>query len=289
MLDIRTFRSTKRVRVDLYRRYKHADPATKKAKFSYKLLGSFPLQEGYSNDLLELLQPEEAIQLKNWLADVRFAERFGVEADELEKLTIQVPKKFYDALTRLSVECKRVGIDFIPDEVMLQSLFKKAKSIQQKIDKINGFNSGILDNLTADDQEEKQMDTESFTLFKALLDLPQSIGKTCTELEITAKKLGKEKRIPPPQLKEWAHEMPGRNPNKRIKKWAYAIAIDVLQQHDINPLNIVKPDKVAEYWAFSKQESLSLQEAQKQFLKSFSVSKDTRQVVVDAITAVYEK
>jgi hypothetical protein len=295
MLDIRTFRSRRKgVRVDLYRKYKHTDVITGKVKFSYKQLGSFSLSEGYHPELIERLQPEEIIQLQNWLAEARFGEQFNVPADELMKCTLHLPSVLYEALTQLYIECKRVEIDFIPYQVMLDALLYKAKLVQRKLDHINGFNSGILERIGIDTQalpkeaEISSLPKESHLLFKALLDLKQPLGKICDQLEAAAQHYGKQQRIPPAQLREWAGDLPHRNPNKRIKKWAYVIAMDVLQQQGINPLTIETPELVARYWAVQQQSKYTLEAAKQEFIQRFAVPDALRQTVLDIITQVYK-
>lgn len=296
MLDLRTYRSERNgIRVDVLRKYRHIDDA-EKTKFSYKQIGSFLLSEGYQSELLELLQPEEVMQLQNWLAETRFAEQFNTEADELAKFVVRMPQQVNDALMRLYIEAKRVDIEFIPSQVMLDSLLHKAKLVQHKLDKINGFNSGILecigidtDQIIGENKKQELIDVESRTLFKALLDLDQPIGKTCTELEEVAKQYGKQQRIPPPQLREWGGDMASRNPNKRIKKWCYAIAIDVLLKHGINPIGVAPAERVATYWAIQRLERFTLEEAQKKFIKDFHVPTDSRALVVAAIESVYRR
>jgi hypothetical protein len=151
MIDIRTFRSKRNgIRVDLFRKYKHADPKTKKVTFSFKQLGSFSLADGYPPDLSELLQPDETIQLQNWLAECDFAAQFETEADDLAKYTIRMPAKVYEALTRLYAEAKRAKVHFVPNKVMLDALLDKAKAVQQKVDKINRFKGGILESVGID-------------------------------------------------------------------------------------------------------------------------------------------
>ena len=145
------------------------------------------------------------------------------------------------------------------------------------------------DTIIHDDKQKELLDEESKILFKTLLDLGQPLGKICTELEEAARRYGKIKKIPPPQLREWAGDMPNRNPDKRIRKWCYAIAIDVLQQHGINPITIAAPEKVAEYWAIQRQETHSLKQAIEQFIKNFHVSDDKKSIVIDSITQVYKK
>ncbi|CAN5425402.1 hypothetical protein BH10PSE19_BH10PSE19_04630 [soil metagenome] len=297
MLDIRTFRSERKgIRVDLYRRYKLSDPSTGKAKFTYKQVGSFPLAQGYSSELLEILQPDEILQLKNWLAETALGEQFNTGADELVKFTVRMPQTVYDALMHLYIEAKRVNIEFIPNQVMLDSLLHKAKLVQHKLDKINGFNSGILEKIGINTEqiiskENKQelIDIESRVLFKTLLELKQPLSKTCTELEQAAKLIGKEQRIPPPKLQEWAGAMPSHNQNRLIKKWCYAIAIDVLQQHGIDPLTLIPPEKVAMYWAIQQQQRYTLEEAQKKFTQTFNVPNEMVATVKDTIKTVYQR
>lgn len=291
MLEIRTFRSRRRgIRVDLLRKYRHTDPDTHKVRFSFKQVGSFSLLEGYKSELLELLQPDEILQLQNWLAETHFAEHFDLEADALEKISIRFPGTLLEALNKLYLEAKRIDIEFIPHKIMLQALLNKAQLVQQKIDKINGFPSHILETVGIDTQKSHTVTQEELAdraLFKALLTLNSNIGKTCTEVERAAKKYGKHQRIPPPQLREWAGDIPSRNTEKRIKKWCYAVAIDVLQEHGQNPANIIPAERIAIYWALQKQESLTLEEAQKMFIQLFSIPSEKQSQVQEAISDVY--
>lgn len=295
MLDIRTVKSSKKgIRVNIYRKYRTIDSKTNKVKFQFKQIGSFLLSEKdkLKKELLELINDDELIQLNNWLAETEFAKLFNVDAEELDKFTIRIPPKFLSALTQLYIESKRTGISFIPSEIILNSLLQKSKLAQSKLDKINGFDSRILESVGIDSKAllaPDVSDEESRKLFKELLLLNQPIGVTCYQLEVAAKKLGKEKKIPPPQLKEWAGEMSSRNPDKRIKKWYYAIAIDVLLKNKINPISIIDPKKVAEYWAIQQQNILTLKDAQKAFIKLFEVSDEIKPVVLKTIASIYKK
>ena len=127
-------------------------------------MGSFSLSEGYSPEDIELLQSDEIVQLQNWLFETRFAEKFNIEVDALSKFILRIPQPFYDALIRLYIEAKRVGIDFVPNGVMLDSLLNSAKLLQHKIDKINGFKSGILESVGIQtDQNSKAGETTKVT------------------------------------------------------------------------------------------------------------------------------
>lgn len=296
MLDIRTIRSERNgFRVDVFRRYKHENPATQKAKYTYKQLGSFLLTEGYASDLIEQLQPEEMIQLQNWLAEVRFAESLGTSLDELQRINLYAPPKLLEAMARLHTEAKRLGLEFIPHQVALKSLVAKARAMQQQIDEKNGFPCGILENAgipaatDASEDEDTAADPESHALFQALLDLKQPLGKTCSELEAAAAHLGKTKKIPPPQVREWAGAMRQRNPHKRIKKWCFALAIEVLRQQGINPIQLMSTDRVAGYWAIQQQKTRSFLDALTTFIQIFSVPPEQHAAAAAAIAKAYAR
>ncbi|MEM2161111.1 MAG: hypothetical protein QXN55_09180, partial [Candidatus Nitrosotenuis sp.] len=76
MLEIRSVKSAKDIRVNVFRRYKHKSKDSTRAKYDYKQLGSFLFSEGYSTELIEMLEPEEVIQLKNWLSELQYIEQF---------------------------------------------------------------------------------------------------------------------------------------------------------------------------------------------------------------------
>lgn len=132
------------------------------------------------------------------------------------------------------------------------------------------------------------LDEASRSLFKALLALKQPISQTCAELEEMARQYGKEKkRIPPMQLKEWAGVLANRNPNKKINRWCYAIASEVLLRHKINPLTIAPPEKVAEYWALHYRRYYTLVEAEQAFITAFNPPEVLKTTIRQVIASVY--
>ena len=294
MIEIRTFRSKKRLRVDLWRQFREIDPKTGRTKYSYKRLGGFPHETGCPDDLRALLESDENVQLENWFAESKFAEQFDVKADELMKYALNMPPQFCQALIALSQEAKEWQLEFVPNQVILEALLQKAKLVQNKIGKLSSSLCNILERagiqdakIITEEANQQLIDQESRALFKALLSLNQPVGKTCTELEEAAHAYGKDKRIPPPQIKEWAGEMPGRN-IKIVKKWCYAIAIDVLLKHGINPITLVSPEKVAMYWAIQRQNEYTLKEAQKKFIGVFQITdNEIRNEIMQSIQVVY--
>ncbi len=290
MLDIRTrFSGKKGTVVYLYVKHKMINQQTGNVVYKYKMLTSFILEKGYGQEVLELLNDEEVLQLKNWLAENEFAKKLEVELDDMDSITLRLPNKLLDALSKLAKEGKRAGIEFIPHAAILENLLKTAKLVQGKIDKLNGFESNILESIGVSSKfEERKIDLGDRALFKALLDLAQPVGKTCSELEATTFLLGTNKRIPPEQIKEWAGLMPGRSKEKRVSDWCFYVAGEVLLQHGINPCEIIAPQAFIKYWAAIKKDRLALDQAVKEFSQVFGVKVADRGMIKKEIEAVYK-
>jgi len=276
MLEIRTGKSEKKgIRVDLYRRYRVISEITQKGTYKYKRLGSFHLKTGIDTKLLALLDTDEVLDLNNWLAEVEFAKQFEQKPDELEKITVHLPPKFHEALKKLSLEAKRANVNFIINGAILENLLKTAKLVQKKVDKINGFSSNILEDIGISSEiETPKVEVGDKALFRALLQLDQPIGQTCYELEQEALKLGKNKKIPPPLVNEWAGLGNDLNAQKKVNNWCYFIAGEVLLKHGINPCDLIPAENFVKYWATIKKLTLSPEAALQEFIKTFSISKD---------------
>ncbi|MCX7124000.1 MAG: hypothetical protein NTV32_10150 [Gammaproteobacteria bacterium] len=235
---------------------------------------------------MQILDTDEALDLKNWLAEVAFAQQFDSGPEELEKISVHLPPKFYSALKKLSLEAKRANISFTPNQAILEGLLKTAKFLQTKIDKINGFASNILEDIGVSSAiEAPRVEAGDKVLFRALLELNQPIGQTCSELEEEAIKLGKNKKIPPPLIKEWAGLMPGLGLEKKVNNWCYFIAGEVLMKHGINPCSIIPPEHFAGYWVIIKKLTLSHKQAIQDFLATFKIKQSS--LIEKAIQSAY--
>ncbi len=297
MLEMRLIKTQKKIRVDVFRRYKAIDPATQKSKFHFKQLGSLgslPIDTDDFPALWEQLEPDEIVQLHNWLAETRFGESLQVDVDQLEKVSVRIPTPLLTALTRLSLEAGRAGLDFIPHQIILNTLLQQARRIEEQIDIKNGFQSGILAKAgvpaLTDTLEETNCasDPESYTLFQTLLNLKQPAGRTCTALEAAAARYGKIKKIAPPQLREWAGDSKYKSTHKRIKKWCYAIAIDVLHEQGINATHFMSPARVADFWIRLNASRYSVLEAPAAFIRLFEVGPEHHAAVMKAIAHIYD-
>ncbi len=299
MLDIRLIPTQKKgLRADVFRRYKSTDPATQKPKFYLKQLGSLgslPTDHEDWPELFAQLEPDEIVQLQNWLAETRFGESLQIPADQLEKVPVRMPPPLLAALIRLAIEASRAGLDFVPHQRMLNTLLEQAREIEEQIDLKNGFKSGILASSglpppLADTLEETNCasDPESHTLFQTLLDLKQPVGRTCTALEAAAARYGKIKKIAPPDIREWAGDLKYKNTHKRIKKWCYAIAIDVLHQQGINATHFMSPARVADFWIRLNAPYYLVLEAPAAFVRLFEVKPEHHAAVMRVIAHIYE-
>lgn len=280
MIEIRAIKSKLNgTRVNILRKTKTQHPTTGKVTYKFKQLGSFFIEKELIPDqILNTLDNEELFFLQNWLDAAAFSFQFHTLPESMEKITLFLPEKFNTSLQHVFTEAKKKGIKFSPHRIMLESLLEESKKMLKELN----FN----ENETAFFQTYNENDNKA--LFRHLISLDQSIGKTCFELEEAAKTLlRKEKKIPPPQLEDWAGMKIGRNPDKPIKKWAYSIAIDVLLIHNINPTHIIPYEKVAEYWCLPRHDSLPLKKAIKEFLMLFHIREEESSRASRVITQIY--
>lgn len=295
MLDIRIhYAQRKGYRVELLRKHKYLNQATGKQETRFVVLQSFPLKEGYPAELLTKLQPEEIMQLENRLAELKFADSLNVSPEDTTKITLHIPTKLLEIEPRLNIEAKSKDIEFSSRHAMLECWLQKLIRLQQKIDHINGFNSGILESVGVNTAEKQsfakhldKIDKESRPLFKALLELNQPIATTCRQLEAAAYKYGKRKQFFKGMLEEWAgiHQ----DKLKTLQKWLYAVAIDVLLQNNINPIGIISIQKVAEHWARQQVSMHSLSEAKQLFQALFNPDLKQLSMAHEAIESMYKK
>ncbi len=294
MIELRLRRSQRNgIRVNVYRKFNVFDRKIGKTKYTYKQIGSFLLSdvlaEVYDPKFLALLEPEEQMQLKNFVAEASFGYQLDTETDELMKFSVLMPEKFHEALIQLHVDAAQAGMHFVPSQIIMEALLKKAKIVQNKMSK-QGIQTDILEKIGMSAQEtDKPMlylkDVRQ--LFKKALELNQTLGKTCLQLEEASRTYGKTKKIPPPQLREWAGDMPKRDLNKPIQTWAVAAVIDVLLLHGLNPSTLIDLNIVAHYWALQQQKTLTLNKATEKFIQLFTVPESKKSAVLQEIKRVY--
>lgn len=288
MLQIRVRQSKLNgLSIRLLRRYKTYN-ASGKVVYQDKHLGNiFIEKEPIPDHILFELDTEEKLELKNWLSEKAFAEKFfNARVDDLVKQSFAMPVDFYESLKKIYVEAQRVGIDFSPSQIILESLLKKSWIVSQKIDRINGFKGDLL---PIGDPEERENDRDSKILFKAMLEIPQPLYKTCEDFEEESKKIGKFQKLQSDQLQEWAEQVPPKPKNRIIKKWCFSVAIDVLVKHSIDPKTLIPLEKLTEYWAFTREPEYTLKEVKDQFIKQFGISKEEIPRVTHIITKMYQR
>ena len=203
-----------------------------------------------------------------------------------------MPEKFHVALIKLHISAEQAGLYFIPSQIIVETLLKKAKIVQEKLNK-QGIKTELLEKIGLSPEEEAHQQQSHLAiirrLFKKVLDLNQPLGKTCLQLEEAVSGYGKTKKIPPPQLREWAADMPHRNAHKLIKGWAIAAAIDVLLAHGINPITVVDLEIVVHYWALQRQKNLTINAATKEFIRLFAVPERKKNAVSQEMKQVYAR
>ncbi len=287
MLDIKPSQSKKGWRIQILRKYKDKNELGK-VIYRYKHLGNVDFEEEpVPQEILAELSEEESLELKNWFAQQKFAESFfDVKIDSLTKHCLSIPAPLDEAIKTLYREAKHAGIDYSPDKIMLEALYEKTALVADKVRRINGLKSAIL---PFELKEKKEYDDESKVLFKALVELKQSINITCQEFEEEAKKWGKTQHIATHQLMEWAEKTKPSPQNRHVKKWCFTVAIDLLMKHDINPVHLIPLEKVAEYWALAREPHYSFKEAKETFIEFFGINKKDVPIVERVILSIYQK
>lgn len=287
MLDIKPSRSKRGWRIQILRKYKDKNELGK-VVYHYKHLGSVDFEEEpVPPEILKELSEEESLELKSWFAQQQFAKSFfDVNIDSLTKHCLFIPEPFKEAIKTLYREAKQAGIDYSPDKIMLEALYEKTVLVADKVRRINGLKSSIL---PFELKDKKEYDDESKVLFKALVELKQSISKTCQEFEEEAKKWGKNQHIASHQLMEWAEKTKPSPQNRHVKKWCFTVAIDLLMKHHVNPINIIPLEKVVEYWALAREPHYSFKEAKDTFINTFGINKKDVPIVERVILSIYQK
>lgn len=286
---IRTRQSKKHgLTIQLIRQYK---TTTKTGKVTYKdkSLGTvFIEKEIIPLEIIAKLDADEIFYLKNWLAEKKFGEKFfNTSVENLNKFCLNIPPDFENSLKKLLIEAKRAGIEFSPTNIMLESLLTKAWLLEKKIDRINGFSNKILSLDKSPFEDDKEPPNRK--LFKEILMLNKPIEQICQDFNSETKKLNKTKHFPEHEILELAGEMKHRNPNKPIKNWYFSVAIEVLLKYGKNPINIIKPEEVAVYWATENETEYTLKKAQEEFIKKFQVGESDIAKVKQAIIEVYQQ
>lgn len=260
--------------------------SSEKGQEKLEPLGSFGQRK--SPDLMrDKLNQEELYEFDNFLSALEFSnEFFKSEADELDRFIIKVAPSFQKALFELWKEASKYDLEFIPEKEMLYGVLNKAKEIEQKINKLSGKQVDVLESLGINIHEESSSlssDKESKKLFQALLDLNEP-EKICQEFqEISQNTYHKNTRFETHFFKVYADP----ENKKNFPKWYYTIAIDVLQQHGINPLTIIAPHKVAKHWARLRVDKMTLDKAKQQFISLFKPAKKYEKKCLEMINIIY--
>ena len=297
MLDIRpTLSKTRGIRVNIYRKIDNTDPETGKAKPLFRQIGAFSVSKGVEQSFWDILDPNEQLQLHNWLAETQFAVNFdGSQADDLIKLPIRVPKAFYQKMVALHHE---KGIAFVPNHIMLLALEAAIHQESVATAPLTDENSSPVVSpshlsepvikpqraLINDD-----VDDACRIIFKHLLNIKLPIGQLCTQLEHAALSIGKNKRISPKNIQDWATSTKTSISGKQPKRWHFAIAIDVLQKNHLNPAQWIGIEYTAAYYAIPRKNIFSKEITKKKFFDLFHLKIEEQKIAMTAIDSIYEE
>lgn len=296
MLDIRPVRTkTRGLRINLYRKTEHIDPNTHKSKPSFRQIGSFSLAKSVPPDIWECLEPDETLQLRNWLNDAQFAAQYDhSEADDLVKLVVRVPKTFYQAIIE---QQHQKGPDFIPNHIMLTALIEAMRdtSTADASQAIPAPPSPtpVIHTSTPSHKPKRSLYNEEAddacrVIFQRLLEISTPIGQVCTQLEDAALSIGKNKRISPKILRDWVTPAETARAGQRPKRWHFAIVIDVLNKNRCDPIQLIGPEHTATYYAIPRKSFLPKEVTKKKFLATFTLKPEQKTAALQAVDHIYQ-
>jgi hypothetical protein len=133
------------------------------------------------------------------------------------------------------------------------------------------------------DAFKQRVDKTSKQLFGLIIAMEQPLNQICDEFkEIAKNKYHKNANLKPHYFKEYAESV------KRLPLWYSAVAIDLLMQHGVNPLQSISAAKVAEYWVRMRKEKFSFDEAYAAFKTEFKPKKEDEESILHAIKLQYD-
>jgi hypothetical protein len=262
-------------------------------KYRYETLGGITDRKSPEEiaAIIEKLDDYERFQLENYLDNRAFNKaNFHTDMDHVVDEIIYFPPHFKEALFELWKLAKKHNIVFAPIQTAFYAMLNKARSVERSLNnkldrKVNILEKlGIALDVPIDEALQERTDKESRLLFKALVGLKQPLDKTCEEfISIAKKEYGKTANIKPHYLKKYIDS------SQRLSNWYYNVAIDLLLKHGVNPIDIISPIKVAEYWTQVRKANLSIEQVRQLFLKTFKPKKDVISDVLSAIDAEFKR
>ncbi|ALA24354.1 hypothetical protein AVI51_15080 [Piscirickettsia salmonis] len=237
------------------------------------------------------LSPDEVTSLENWYSCVLFsAKNFGSSIVDLESLIYRLDPKFNDALNELAAAARKHDIDFTPQQIMLDALLEAAKKTEHAIEKKTRKKADILSKVDIDSRPAGllyRLDEKNRGIFEALFGLPCGQAKMIKEFNATAQRYGRRGDTTLNTLEKMAYPKKGEHP-LTVKKWMFSAAIDLLYENQLNPINVISADSVAQYFALQrKQEGISVEECVFIFEKRFDPNKTQLKLAVKAIEKQY--
>jgi hypothetical protein len=235
------------------------------------------------------LNDQERYQLENYVANLTFNKNeFKTEPEDLKREFMNFSPDYEKALLTLWKQAKEYNIAFCPAEIQHNALLHKAKAVERKLNELTGSSIAILEGIGVDirrydtDNFKKRVDKTSKQLFGLIIAMDQPLNQICDEFkEIAINRYHKNANLKPHYFKEYAESV------KRLPLWYSTVAIDLLMQHGVNPLQSIPAAKVAEHWARMRKEKLSFDEACAAFKAEFKPSKEHDTSIFHAIKLQY--
>lgn len=256
----------------------------------FETVGTLPEDLSQSLKLFENnLDDFEQFQLENFIKNIQFnIKNFNNFADDTQRELIYFSPVFHQALYDLWKLAKKNQLDFTPYEVMLNAILNKAKAVERQLNEKSKKPVKILESIGLDihrfdkDEINKRLHTGSQSLFKALIDSKKPLEDIAQQFNNLAEKYNKKSDLKPHYISEYAAKP------KRLSLWYSAIAIELLLEMGLNPLDVLSLESVINAWLTLKKGKLSASDATDLFLKTFKPSVD-KNIVANLINQRYHE
>ncbi len=236
------------------------------------------------------LTDEEIFELENYVSYLLFNKKeFKSSFSSLKREFSFFDETYLDSIFRLWQLAKKHNLSFCPADTMQSALLNKAKAIERKINQIQNEPVNILEamgvNLAplGDKSYREQVSKDCLKLFKLILTISKPIETLCEEFkQIAWDTYRKKDNVKAHYFKQYAKDL------KRLPMWYNTVAIDLLVQNEKNPLEVLKASSVADNWVRMRKDSLSADEAFKQFIDIFHPKSEDEADIKAAIAYQYQ-
>lgn len=237
--------------------------------------------------LFDKCTPQELIQLTEYISIFNKMRRcLGSQNKDIKVFGLHLDQHFPDILYEVAEAAKNAGIDFMPQDYIVDCLLNKVTEIGKQVDLSSIYQKYQFN----PDYKQALRDTVSIDQRKRLVaaitsieDEPGRIAQVFNDNLL--EKYGKSKGFSYERLVELSAP---DNPEK-LKVYFLSNCVDTLQLYGINPCELLSPAMVFEYWLLPRISLYSLKKAIERFMLEFEVNEEYMDELITVATDLYSR